>query len=107
MKPKLFFLLLSYVLFFGCGGDDEILKETLPVANFVSANPPGGCIRDPIIVTFDNPPRKVSVNTGIVKVEGKIAIISGPFTPGPTALTITWEGGTQALNYSVDGFGCP
>ena len=111
-----FSLVLCCVLFLSCGGDDEILKEPLPAANFVSATPPGGCVapNGTITVTFDNPPRKVSVNVGTVKVKGKTAIISGPFTPGPSGITLTWADGTQTLHFSnvgchdpcVDGI-CP
>ena len=84
----------------GCGGDEN-LEETTPVANFVSASPPGGCTPKMITVTFDNPPRDVTVSSGTVTVSGNIATITGPFTPGPLALTITWTDGTQALNYTV------
>lgn len=38
-----------------------------------------------------------------VQVIGKTAIIGGPFTPGPLAITIAWADGTQALNYFVSG----
>ena len=84
----------------GCGSDDP-LEETVPVAKFVSVSPLGGCTPKMITVTFDNPPRDVTVSAGTVTVAGKTATIAGPFTPGPLALTITWADGTQALNYSV------
>ena len=40
------------------------------------------------------------VSAGTVRVVGKKAIIAGPFTPGPIALTITWSDGSQTLNYT-------
>ncbi len=96
--------LLSLSLMVGCGGDTEEEIEAAP-ANFVSATPSGGeiAVNGTITVTFDNPSVDVTVSTGTVKVEGKTAIITGPFAPGPLALTITWADGTQALNYTVTG----
>ena len=72
-------------------------------AAFVSAAPPGGEIaaNGTITVTFDNAPADVTVSAGTVTVAGKTATITGPFTPGPLALTVTWVDGTQALNYTV------
>ena len=92
-------LLVVFVLV-GCGSDEDEYRE--PVS-FVSASPPGGEARAnmTITVTFDNPPRDVSVSAGTVRVVGKKAIISGPFTPGPLTITITWSDGSQTLNYTV------
>ena len=94
--------LFALSLMVGCGGDTEDTEETAPAA-FVSANPPGGEIaaNGTITVTFDNAPADVTVSAGTVTVAGKSATITGPFTPGPLALTITWADGTQALNYIV------
>ena len=94
--------LLAMSLIVGCGGDDTTEEEAAP-ANFVSATPPGGEIaaNGSITVTFDNAPADVTVSAGTVTVAGKTATITGPFTPGPLALTVTWADGTQALNYTV------
>ena len=72
-------------------------------AAFVNAIPPSGhiSVNGAIRVTFDNAPADVTVSAGTVTVAGKTATITGPFTPGPLALTITWADGTQALNYTV------
>ena len=96
--------LLVLSLIAGCGADEEDEAET-PIANFVSATPPGGEIaaNGTITVTFDNSPTDVTVNVGTVTVAGKTATIAGPFTFGPLALTITWADGTQALTYTVTG----
>ncbi len=96
--------LLSFSLIVGCGGDTEEEIEAAP-ANFISAIPSGGeiAVNGTITVTFDNPPVNVIVSTGTVKVAGKTATITGPFIPGPLALTITWADGTQALNYIATG----
>ena len=85
----------------GCGGDDDI-DAPIPV-NFVAANPPSGDIaaNGTITVTFDNAPTDVRVNRGTVTVVDRTATITGPFTPGPLALTITWADGIQELNYRV------
>ena len=94
-------LLAVYVI--GCGGgDDEEETEAAPAA-FQSANPPGGEVaaNGTISVTFDNAPSGVSVTAGTVTVAGKTATITGPFTPGPLALTINWDDGSHTLNYTV------
>ena len=81
------------------------IKEVPPIANFVSAHPPGPCrpANEIITVTFDHPPRDVTVSAGTVTVSDNTATITGPFPPNLSVLTITWTDGTQALNYS---FGC-
>ena len=92
--------LLAMSLIVGCGGDSETEEEVAPAA-FVSATPHNLCdvpANGSITVTFDNPPRDVTVSAGIVTVAGKSATITGPFTPGPLALTITWADGTQTLS---------
>ena len=91
----------------GCGGDDIITDEPIP-ANFVSASPPGGVIaaNGTITVTFDNPPAEVTVSVGTVTVAGKTTMITGPFSPGPLVLAITWADGTQTLTYRVVGPDC-
>ena len=94
-------LLAVYVI--GCGGgDDEEETEAAP-ASFTSATPQGGEIaaNGTISVVFDNAPSGVSVTAGTVNVTGKTATITGPFTPGPLALTITWDDGSHTLNYTV------
>jgi hypothetical protein len=100
--------LLTVSMLIGCGSGDDIVTDEPVPANFVSATPPGGEIaaNGTITVTFDNPPTDVTVNVGTVKVAGKTwlgykAIITGPFVPGPLALTVTWADGTQALTYRV------
>lgn len=96
--------LLVLSLIAGCGADEEDEAET-PIANFVSATPPGGeiAVNGSITVTFDNATADVTVSIGNVTVKGKTATIAGPFPLGPLALTITWADGTQALNYTVTG----
>ena len=94
--------LFALSLIVGCGGDSETEEDAAPAA-FVSATPPGGDIaaNGSITVTFDNAPADVTVSAGTVTVAGKSATITGPFTPGALALTITWADGTQALTYNV------
>ena len=83
--------------------ETEVRDVPVNFATFVSATPPGGEIgaNGSITVTFDNAPTDVTVSAGTVTVAGKSATITGPFTPGPLALTITWADGTQALTYTV------
>lgn len=95
--------LLAVSMLVGCGGDENpVAAEPVPV-NFVSATPAGGEIAPNgiITVTFDNTPGDVTVSAGTIKVRGKTAAITGPFTSGPLALTITWADGTEILNYTV------
>ena len=93
--------LLTVSMSTGCGGDSDSEVET-PRANFVSATPPGGAIavNATISITFDNTPTDVTVSVGSVTVVGKTAVVSGPFLPGPLALTITWADGTRTFNYT-------
>ncbi len=98
--------LLAVLMLDGCGaGEDR--EEPVPV-NFISATPPGGEIgpNEWITVTFDNPPTDVRVSVGTVTFVGKTATITGPFTPGTLALTITWADGIQKLTYTVLGPCC-
>ena len=98
-----FLIMLMVLILAGCGGDDDSLEDVAPVSKIVSTTPPGGCppVNRIITVTFDNPPGDVTVSNGTVTVEGHIATIVGPFTPGPLSVTITWATGTQVLNYTV------
>ena len=95
-------VLLGIFVVVGCGSDEDRVEDRVPVS-FVSATPPGGAIaaNGTITVTFDGEPEDVTVSAGTVTVAGKTATITGPFTPGPLALTITWKDGTQALNYGL------
>lgn len=90
----------------GCGADED-REEPVPV-NFVSAIPPGGEIgpNEWITVIFDNPPTDLRASHGTVSGTGKTATITGPFTPGTLALTITWADGIQKLTYTVLGPCC-
>ena len=54
-----------------------------------------------ITFTFDNAPADVTVSAGVVTAAGKTVTVSGPFSPGPLNLTITWADGTQTLTYTV------
>jgi hypothetical protein len=74
------------------------------IASVVSVNPASGSTISPdatITVTFDNPPNTVIASSGTVSVAGKIATITGPFTPGSLVLTLTWGDGSYTVNYTV------
>ena len=107
MKSVLGLFLILCLCIIGCGSDEEADEYRKPVS-FVSAAPPGGEIaaNGTITVTFDNAPADVTVSAGTVTVADKTATITGPFTPGPIALTITWADGTQALYYTVTSPDC-
>ena len=73
-------------------------------AVFVSANPAINselAVDDAITLTFDNPPEDVTVSAGTVIIIGNRVRITGPFDPGPLALTIVWADGVQTLTYTV------
>ena len=95
--------LLAVSMLAGCGGDDIESDEPCVGCYGPIASPPGGEIaaNATIMVAFENAPADVTVNAGTVTVAGKTATITGPFTPGPLALTITWPDGTMRLNYTV------
>ena len=96
--------LLTVPMLTGCGGDDGDSEERVASANFVTATPPAGSTIIPngsIILTFDNAPADVTISAGTIKVAGKSATITGPFTAGFLTLIVTWADGTQALNYTV------
>jgi hypothetical protein len=58
-------------------------------------------VDDTITLTFDNPPEDVTVSTGDATTTRKTVEITGPFDPGPLALTIVWADGVQTLTYTV------
>ena len=87
----------------GCGADDDIEEEVLPV-KIVSVDPPSGntiAVDAIITATFDGVPSDVIVSSGVATVAGKTLTIAGPFTQGTFILTITWSDGTQPLIYTV------
>ncbi|RKU23356.1 hypothetical protein C6499_18545 [Candidatus Poribacteria bacterium] len=54
-----------------------------------------------ITLTFDNPPKDVTVSEGVFTITGSTVTITGPFTPGTLELTITWADGSVAYTYTV------
>ena len=71
---------------------------------FVSAEPAPDSeltVDGTITLTFDNPPKDVTVSEGDATVTGNTVTITGPFTPGTLELTITWADGSVAYTYTV------
>lgn len=94
--------LFAVLMLTNCGGDDDT-DQPVPV-NFVSATPPSHstiAANGTITITFDNKPADVTANAGTATASGKTVTVTGPFTPGPLNLTITWADGTQTLTYTV------
>ena len=90
----------------GCNTTEDSGMEDDPVA-FREVVPPSGSEIDPsttITVSFDGPPTGLTV-TGSgafsISVFGAEATISGPFTPGPLNLVLTWSDGETLLTYTV------
>ena len=76
-------------------------------ADFVSVAPESGAeitTNDTITLTFDNPPKDVTVSEGVATVAAETITITGPFTPGTLKLTIIWADGTETLPYTVRPF---
>ena len=73
-----------------------------PVA-FVSIEPTESeiAVDDSITLTFDNPPEDVTVSEGDATVTDNTVTITGPFTPGAFALTVTWTDGSVEFTYTV------
>ena len=73
-------------------------------SDFVSADPESGTeitTNDTITLTFDNPPEDVTVSDGVATITDNTVTITGPFTPGTLALTITWADGSKTLDYTI------
>lgn len=86
------------------GGSQTLTYTVRPSVAFVSVDPRVDTeltVNDPIIFTFDNTPDEVTVSTGIATIDGKTVTITGPFTPGPLNLTITWNDGSLTFTYTV------
>ena len=90
----------------GCHTTDEgVLEEE--TAAFLQAMPVSGSeieTTQKIIITFDGPPTGFSVEGSgsfSVSVFGAEATISGPFTPGPLNLVLTWNADQIALTYII------
>ena len=83
----------------------ETLNYTIrPPVMFVSANPVASSqldVNGTITLIFDNTPEDVTVSTGTATVTDKTVVITGPFDPGPLALTIAWADGVQTLTYTI------
>jgi hypothetical protein len=83
----------------------QTLNYTIrPPASLVSADPVSDSkidVNGTITLTFDNTPDDFTVSTGTATVTDETVEITGPFDPGPLALTIAWADGTQTLNYTI------
>ena len=96
--------LLAISMLAGCGGGDEDTGDDPVAAAFVSANPPAGstiAANASITLTFDNAPADVTVSPGTAAPSGKNVTVSGPFTPGPLSLAVSWADGSTTLTYTV------
>ncbi|MBM3214816.1 hypothetical protein FJZ36_07875 [Candidatus Poribacteria bacterium] len=94
MVPAL--VVSASALMVGCGGDDE---ETAK-AKFVSANPADGAeipTGSVVTVTFDADPGAVTATGGTVEGAGTTRKV----TVTAASVTLTWDGGTQTLNYKL------
>ena len=96
--------LLAVSMLAGCGGGENGNGDAAAPAAFVSANPPSGstiAANASITLTFDNAPADVTVSPGAAAPAGKTVTVSGPFTPGPLTLSVTWADGSTTLTYTV------
>ena len=88
--------------------DDGKLSLAYTVRKLVkvaSVSPRTGTAIEPdatITVNFDTAPTNVRVGGGKGKISGKTLTITGPFTPGDLSVRVTWDGGNQTLQYTVN-----
>ena len=85
-------------------GTQTLTYTVKPSVAFVSIDPGIDTeltVNDTITLTFDNTPNEVTVSIGDATIDGKIVTITGPFTPGPLNLTITWDDGSLTFIYAV------
>jgi hypothetical protein len=85
-------------------GTQTLTYTVKPSVAFVSIDPGIDTeltVNDTITLTFDNTPNEVTVSVGDATIDGKIVTITGPFTPGPLNLTITWDDGSLTFIYAV------
>ena len=72
--------------------------------SFVSVSPRAGTTIEtdtPLTLQFDAAPQNLRLNKGTANITGNTVTVSGPFAPGPLRLELTWDDGTQVLNYTV------
>ena len=93
--------------------DDAVIFATLartpPVksksnATFVSAHPPSGSTiahKASITLIFNNTPASIRVSPGNARIQGRMVIVYGPFTPGLISLAVSWYDGSTTLTYTV------
>ena len=104
MKKVINVLVLIMIGFFlSCGSDTEDgnITEPEPV-KFRSAIPESGSLLYPdesITVFFNRAPEDLTVVPGTVNDLRRKVTITGPFPPGKFSMKLTWEDGTQTLEY--------
>ena len=90
----------------GCNTTDDSVLDEDP-ATFLQAMPPSGSEIEPtqnIVANFDAPPTGLTATSSgafSIAVLGAEATITGPFTPGPLNLVLTWENREITLSYTV------
>ncbi len=72
--------------------------------NFISVSPKTASTIEMdtrLTLQFDGTPQNLRLNTGTADITGNTVTVSGPFAPGTLRLEVTWNDGTQALEYTV------
>ncbi len=85
-------------------GSETLNYTVRQPADFLSAEPVADSeitTNDSITLTFDHPPEDVTVSEGEATLTDNTVAITGPFTPGTLALTVTWADGSETLNYTI------
>lgn len=75
-----------------------------------SVSPQSGQAIEPdatITLNFNEAPTNVRVSGGKGKISGKTLTVTGPFTPGDLSVRVTWDGGSQTLQYTVNAVDPP
>ena len=92
------------------GGSQTLQYTVNAPVGLVSVSPRAGSrisTNTTITLEFDDTPTNVRVSGGKGKISGKTLTVTGPFTAGDLSVRVTWTGGSQTLQYTVEAAAPP
>lgn len=100
------FVLIGFATVFltgmeGCELEDDPVSEP---ADFMWVDPANNSTIQQdteIILYFNRTPLKPSATVGTLSRDATKVTLTGPFAPGPLPVLVVWDGGAQALSYTV------